>query len=139
MKPNQICQSPQGSNAIIMTSECPFQMSSFLLKSFDISYLSPDFIHFFPMLVKDVLPDKLWALEFLAADGTQPLVLGEFLGVQGHKLLHLCDQLLRPNSLIAEYALNHTYSEFACIKPISTIEWCLYFCPLYYHTCIIAM
>lgn len=77
-------------------------MSSFLMNIFVNSYLSPDFIHFFPMLVKDVLPDKLWALEFLAADGTQPLVLGEFLGVQGHKLIHLCDQLLRPNSLIAD-------------------------------------
>lgn len=74
----------------------------FLFEIFDISYLSPDFIHLFPMLVKDVLPDKLRALEFLATDGTQPLVFGEFLSIQGHKLLHLCDQLLRSNSLIAD-------------------------------------
>lgn len=74
----------------------------FLIEIFDISYLSPDFIHLFPMLVKDVLPDKLRALEFLTTDGTQPFVFGEFLSVQGHKLLHLCDQLLRSNSLIAD-------------------------------------
>lgn len=78
------------------------------------------------MLVKDVLPDKLRALEFLATDGTQPLVFGEFLSIQGHKLLHFCDQLLRSNSLIAdkksECGFYKTYSEFACIKPISAIE-----------------
>lgn len=98
----------------------------FLIEIFDISYLSPDFIHLFPMLVKDVLPDKLRALEFLATDGTQPLVFGEFLSIQGHKLLHFCDQLLRSNSLIAdkksECGFYKTYSEFACIKPISAIE-----------------
>lgn len=104
----------------------PYLDIRFLFEIFDISYLSPDFIHLFPMLVKDVLPDKLRALEFLATDGTQPLVFGEFLSIQGHKLLHFCDQLLRSNSLIAdkksECGFYKTYSEFACIKPISAIE-----------------
>ena len=41
------------------------------------------------MLVEDVLPDELRPLELLAAEGTQPLVLGELLGVGLDELLNL--------------------------------------------------
>ena len=62
------------------------------------AYLFLYCLHFICVLIEDVFPDKLWALEFLATEGAQVLAIGYLLSVQLDESLSLSTSAVKVNN-----------------------------------------